>query len=132
MIGPLHIGLNTQEDVMVVYHSFFKYVFEGIFTSSKLADNPKPWRVSLIFEIVYGGWLEIRSAVLETFQFCKSTELSWLLILLDNYLPLVLSIYSVTFKLNMFSENKNAMVRVWTMFLCFKGKNYNKTPLIWL
>ena len=132
MIGPLHIGLNAQEDVMVVYHSFFKYVYEGIFTSSKLADNPKTWRVSLIFEIVYGGWLEIRSAVLETFQFCKSTELSWLLILLDNYLPLVLSIYSVTFKLNKFSEYKNAMVRVWTMFLCFKRKNYNKTPLIWL
>ena len=55
IVGPLHIGLNAQEDVMVVYHSFFKHVYEQIFTNSKLADSSKPWRVSLTFEIVNGG-----------------------------------------------------------------------------
>ena len=90
----------------VGYDTFFKYDCERIFTSSKPADNQKLWGVSLIFEIVYGGWLEIRSAVLETFQFCKSIELSWLLILLDNYCLHVLSMYSVTFKLNPFQNTK--------------------------
>ena len=72
VIGPLHIALNAQEDIMQVYHKVFKFMYEKIFAGSKLADKPKPWRVSMIFEIVYGGWTLIRLKVLNKFCNCKS------------------------------------------------------------
>ena len=52
--------------------------------------------------------------------------------MLDNYLQLVLSIYSVSFKLNNFLEYFEAMIRVWVMFTCLQRHHYNKAPLIWL
>ena len=86
----------------------------------------------MIFEIVYGGWTLIRLKVLNKFRNCKSVPYSMLVTLLDNYLPLSLSIYAVTFKLNKYLEYRKAVVRVWTMFLCFSRRHYNKTPLIWM
>ena len=93
-------------------------MYTKLFPKSKLAKNPKPWRISLILEVVYGGWLYIRESVREKFIAFKDIEYQTLLNLLDNYLPLVLSIYRVTFKLNNFSEYFNAIVRIWIMFLC--------------
>ena len=55
-----------------------------------------------------------------------------LLNLLDNYLPLVLSIYSVSFKLHDFIEYFETMIRVWVMFTCLLRYHYNKALLIWL
>ena len=52
--------------------------------------------------------------------------------LLDNYLPLVLSIYSVCFKINDFIEYFETMIRVWVMFTCLLRHDYNKALLIWL
>ena len=52
--------------------------------------------------------------------------------MLDNYLPLVLSIYSVSFKLNDFIKYFEKMIRVWVMFTCLLRHNYNKALLIWL
>ena len=50
----------------------------------------------------------------------------------DNYLPLVLSIYSVSFKLNDFIEYFETMIRVWVMFTCLLRHHYNKALSIWL
>ena len=52
----------------------------------------------MILETVYGGWLHIRDSVKEKFKQSRGIEYRTLLNLLDNYLPLVLSIYSVSFK----------------------------------
>ena len=52
--------------------------------------------------------------------------------MLDNYLPLVLSIYSVSFKLNDFIEYFETKIRVWVMFTCLQRHHYNKAFLIWL
>ena len=52
--------------------------------------------------------------------------------LLDTYIPLALTIYSVTFKKNDFKEYLNAFIRIWIMFLCLKQRHYNKAPLVWL
>ena len=60
-IGPLHISLNSREHIVHSYHSFFKAVYETILPKSRLADNPKPWRISLILEIVYGDPCELNS-----------------------------------------------------------------------
>ncbi|PFX18854.1 hypothetical protein AWC38_SpisGene16764 [Stylophora pistillata] len=67
-IGPLHISLNSREHIVNSYHPFFKKIYETIFPRSKLADNPKPWRVSLILEIVYGGWTLIPHNVMAKFS----------------------------------------------------------------
>ncbi|CAH3141519.1 unnamed protein product [Porites evermanni] len=82
-----------------------------------IRQHSKPWRISLILELVYGGWLFIRDAVKNKFSVCKDIEYRTLLNLLDNYLPLVLTIYTVTFKLNNFTEYFHGMIRIWTMFL---------------
>ena len=131
-IGPLHISLNSREHIVNSFHPFFKSVYQAIFPSSKLADKPKPWRVSLILEIVYGGWTLIRRTVMHKFSQFKDVQYGTLLNLLDNYIPLVLSIYSISFKLNHFSEYFRAIIRIWIMFTCLRRRHYNKTPLVWI
>ena len=101
-LGPLHISLNSREHIVNSFHPFFKSVYQSIFPNSKLADKPKPWRVSLILEIVYGGWTLIRQTVMQKLCKFKDPQYGTLLNLLDNYIPLVLSIYSISFKLNHF------------------------------
>ena len=56
MIGPLHIDLNSDEDLVLNYIPLLKQVYEAVFKGKKLADHPKPWRIQFILEIVYGGW----------------------------------------------------------------------------
>ena len=107
-------------------------VYEKIFPSSKLADKPKPWRISLLLEVVYGGWTLIRHSVISKFWRFKDAEYGTLFNLLDNYIPLVLSICSISFKLNHFSEYFRAMIRIWIMFTCLKRRHYNKAPLVWI
>ena len=131
-IGPLHISLNSREHVVNSFHPFFKMVYEKIFPSSKLADKPKPWRISLLLEVVYGGWTLIRHCVISKFWRFKDAEYGTLFNLLDNYIPLVLSIYSISFKLNYFSEYFRAMTKIWIMFTCLKRRHYNKAPLVWI
>ena len=87
-------------------------MYEKVFVGSKLADKPKPWRVTVIFEIVYGGWTLIRLKVLKKFRNYKSVPYGMLITLLDNYLPLSLSIYAVTFKLNKCLKYRKAVQAV--------------------
>ena len=131
-IGPLHISLNAREDVMANFHTFLKYLYEHIFLGCKLAEKPRPWRTSYILEIAYGGWSLIREKIREVFSSCKYPLYAVFLNLLDSYLPLVLSIYRISFKRGKFSDYFASMKSVWLMFLCFKRHHYNKVPLIWL
>ena len=66
------------------------------------------------------------------FQNSKDIQYGTLFNLLENYIPLVLTIYTITFKRNNFKEYFNAMIRIWVMFLCLKRRHYNKAPLVWL
>ena len=132
MIGPLHISLNAQENVMLMYHGLFKDIYEEIFEGSKLAEKPKPWRTSFILEIVYGGWFCIRTQITEKFKKCRLLQYAVLTTVLDSYIPLVLSIYSIIFKLGRLNEYKNSMLRIWTMFYCFQRHHYDKNLLVWV
>ena len=69
--------------------------------------------------------------MIETFKNCKSIAYGILSTLLDSYIPLAITIYSVTFKTNQFDEFEKAMARIWCMFLCFYRRHYNKSPLVW-
>lgn len=62
----------------------------------------------------------------------KDVEYGTLFNLLDNFIPLVLPIYSISFKLNKFSEYFRAMIRIWIMFTCLCRRHYNKAPLVWI
>ncbi len=132
IMGPLHISLNSREHIFMSFKPFFKKVYSYIFPGCKLAETPKPWRINLILELVYGGWTLIRERARALFQYSKDLQYGTLLNLLDNYLPLVLSIYTITFKTNNFKEYYNAMIRIWVMFVCLKRCHYNKAPLVWL
>ena len=99
---------------------------------SNFADKPKPWRKSLILKLAYGGWTLIQKTVIAEFFRFKDIEYGTLFNLLDNYIPLVPSIYSITFKLNDFAEYFRAMIRIWIMFTCLNCRHYNKAPLVWI
>ena len=77
--GPLHISLNSREHIVNSFQPFFKSVYQSIFPNSKLADKPKPWRVSLILEIVYGGWTLIQQTVMQKFCQFKDPQYGTLL-----------------------------------------------------
>ena len=81
-------------------------------------------------EILYGGWTLIRSQVIVAFSCCKDIQYLALLNLLDNYLPLVLSNYSVIFKSGETGLFADAVYRCWMMFFCFRRRHYNKAPLV--
>ena len=117
---------------MLSFWPFFKKVYEQLFPNTNLPQKPKPWQINLILEIVYGGWVLIRATTLQTFSKSKNLQYGTLINLLDNYLPLVLTIYSVTFKSNNSIEYISAMIRLWVMFTCLKRRHYNKAPLVWL
>ena len=131
-MGPLHISLNSREHVFETFKPLFKTVYTYLFPNCQLADKPKPWRINLILETVYGGWTLIRNQVMSKNKSSKDYQYGVLFNLLDNYLPLVLTIFTVTFKRNNFGEYFNAMIRIWVMFMCFKRRHYNKSPLVWL
>lgn len=97
-----------------------------------MADNPKPWRVSTILDIVYGGWTQC--TVMTKLSRFKDVEYGTLFNLLDSYIPLLLSIYSISFKLNNLSEYLRAMIRIWIVFTCLQHRHYtcNKAPLVWI
>ncbi len=67
LIGPLHISLNARECILLIFHENFADLYKFIFgEKAKLAT--KPWRISLLLEIIYGGWTLIRDMVLSVFQ----------------------------------------------------------------
>ena len=106
-IGPLHVSLNAQETVFKDFRGFFADVYCKLFPRFQLAKSPKPWRIRLILELVYGGWLFIRDAVKIKFSVSKHIEYRTLPNLLDNYLPLVLSIL---LHLNLITSSNTFMV----------------------
>ncbi len=132
-IGPLHVQLNARENLCLQNINLFKKAYGFIFGERKvLANKPKPWRISLLEELIYGGWLLIREQVVIAFSKCKDLEYLTLLNILDNYLPLVLSIYSAVFKTGKTDLYVSSMFRCWMMFFCFKHHHYDKAPLVWL
>ena len=99
LIGPLHVSLNSRECVLLNFHGIFSDLYSFLFgAKAKLAKKPKPWRLSLLLEVIYGGWTLVRDTILPAFTNCKDIEFLTLLNLIGNYVPLVLSIYSAVFK----------------------------------
>ena len=128
-----NISLNARECVLLNFHQVFADLYAFLFgKKAKLAKKPKPWRISLLLEVIYGGWTLIRDMILSVFYKCKDIEFLTLVNLLDNYVPLVLSIYSIVFKCNKYELFCQSLLQYWVMFTVFKRHHYNKALLVML
>ena len=133
LIGPFHIDLNADKDLVLNYHPFTKSLYESLFPSRVLAEKPKLWRIQFMLEISYGGWTLIRRTVKAVFHCkCKDLQYGTLLNFLNNYCPTVLFLYSILFKTNGFSNYYDSSIRMWVMMYCFRRHHYRKSLLIWL
>jgi len=65
-------------------------------------------------------------------QTCKDIEYRTTIDLLDNLILATLNIYAVLFQSGSFDEYVKTVFQIWTFFLHWKRKNYNKAPLIFL
>jgi hypothetical protein len=131
LIGPLHISLNARECVLLIFHEIFADLYSFLFgKKAKLAKKPKAWRISLLLEVIYGGWTLIRDTILSVFDKCKDIEYLTLVNLLDSYVPLVLSIYSIVFKCNSYDLYCQSLLQCWIMFVVFRRRHYNKALLV--
>lgn len=131
LIGPLHISLNSRECVLKFFHPIFAELYAILFgKKAKLAKKPQAWRVSLLLEVLYGGWTLVRESILSVFCFCKDIEFLTLVNLVDNYVPLVLSIYSIVFKCNDYELYCKSLLRIWAMFMVFHRRHYDKAMLV--
>ena len=130
-IGPLHISLNSREIVFIKFHAFFAELYSFLFdTKNPLSKKPKPYIISFLLEVLYGGRTLVRGEIIAAFPNCKDIEYLTLLNLLDTYIPMTLSIYSLVFKSNMATEYYQSLFRCWVMFLLFRRRHYDKAPLI--
>ena len=85
IMEPLPISLNSREHVFETFKPFLKSVYSYLFSGSRLAEKPKPWRINLVLETVYGGWTLIRAQVMAKFKTSKDLQYGVLFNLLDNY-----------------------------------------------
>ena len=87
LIDQLHISLNARECVLLQFHEVFADLYAFLFGNKAM-------------EVLYGGWTLVRDMIFSVFYKCKDIEFLTLVNPLDNYIPLVLSIYSIIFKCN--------------------------------
>ena len=92
----------------------------------------QPWRISLLLEVMYGGWTLVWDMIMSVFCKCKDVQFLTLVNLLDNYIPLMLSIYSIIFKCNKYDLFFKSLLNIWVMFVVFGRRHYNKALLIML
>ena len=133
LIGPLHISLNARECVLLMFHPIFADLYAALFgQKAKLAKKPKHSRVSLLLEVIYGGWTLVRDMILSVFGKCNGVEFLTLVNLLDNYVPFVLSIYLIVFKCNNYQLYCQSLLHCWVMFMVFGIRHYDKALLVTL
>ncbi len=127
LIGPLHISLNARECVLLMFYEVFADLYSFLFgKKAKLAKKLKPWQISLQLKVIYGGWTLVRNMILSAFCKCKDVQYLTLLNLLDNYVPSVLSVYSIIFKCNKYELFLKSLLYCWVMFVVFRRRHYNK------
>ena len=134
-LGPLHVSLNTRETCFLKFHPFFDQLYIRIFNKSanyKLADKPRPFRISQLLGLSHSGWLLIRNTVLNNIPHLKIPGVQIMIDLLDNIIPSTLDIYDNLFKENRFDNYYDTIFRLWMIMTRFNRKNYNKIMLIFL
>jgi len=80
MLGPLHVSLNSRENVILIHYDFFKRLFCTVFEKKKFAQKPKPWHINLLLQLTHDAWLEISKDILEKFEKTKDVEYRMMII----------------------------------------------------
>ena len=75
-------------------------------------------------------WTLVRESILSVFCFSKDIEFLTLINLVDNYVPLVLSIYSIVFKCNDYELYCKSLLHIWATFMVFHRRHYDKAILV--
>ena len=114
ILGPLHVSLNSREQVLIIYNPFFQKLFHSVFGKKKiLAKKPKPWRINLLLDLAYNGWCKIRDIITTKFgSICKDIEYYMMVDLLDNVIPATLDIYAILFRSGSFDEYIETIFRI--------------------
>lgn len=133
-IGPLHLSLNGREFVFLKYRdAFFAPLYAHLFgEKAQLATKPKPWRISLLLAISCEAWNAIRDDIKGHFGKCKDPSYLYFLNLLDNYIPMMLDIYSQYFRGGDLKSTLSVVFRAWTFFFASRRPNYKRAPLAFL
>src|SRR6266542_3230861 len=99
ILEPLHVSLNSREQVLIIYNPFFQKLFHSVFGKKKiLAKKPKPWRINLLLDLTYNGWCKIRDIITTKFgSIYKDIEYCMMIDLLDNVILVTLDIYAILF-----------------------------------
>lgn len=126
--GPFHVFLNLQEDIIKMYHFMLKPIYKDIF-GSELPIKPKPYRVNILINAVFLGWLKIRSKTINKFKLCKDVEYSCLLHVLEEVMPLGFCFYSLIYRSGNLDNYVEAMLRLLVLFIVWKRKHYHKSTL---
>src|SRR6185295_8170137 len=115
-----------------LYNGFFQKLFCTVFEKKKYPKKPKPWRINLLLQLVHDGWLEISELITKKFGKTKDTEYRMMIDLLDNIVPATLDVYAKLFRSGAFEQYIETIFCIWTFFLRWNRKNYNKLPLAFL
>lgn len=129
-LGPLHVDLNADQDIVLGYMPFMRLIYESVFPGKKLADKPKAWRIQFLLELTYGGWTLVRTVVKSVFSRVKDLQYGILVNLLDNYIPLTLCSYSILFKLNRLDDYYFSIFRLWIMFFLLPQEKLQQGPTL--
>ena len=117
--GPFHVSYNAQQNIVTLNHAFFEQLYNAVFGPKKpLAKKPKPYRISTLITMAFGGWTVVRDVVLEKFQNCKDTQYVYLLNLLDELVPLAYYFYPVIFRSGNFDLYMEFLQHFALMFIC--------------
>ena len=117
LIDQLHISLNARECVLLQFHEVFADLYAFLFGNKAM-------------EVLYGGWKLVRDMIFSVFYKCKDIEFLTLVNPPDNYIPLVLSIYSIVFKCNKYELFYESLIHYWVMFVVFRQCHYDKALLV--
>ena len=130
LIGPLHVSLNSREQVVLIHWEFFNKMYRSLFGKKKVLAEK---RINFLLDLSNRGWKKISHVILNKFpRNCKDIEYRIMIDLLDNLIPSTLDIYAVLFRSGSFNEYLETLFRIWTFALKWKRKNYNKAPLAFL
>ncbi|RHZ89707.1 hypothetical protein Glove_12g14 [Diversispora epigaea] len=122
IMSPLHLSLNSLEQVVLVHHSFFEKLFHFVFgQNKKLAKKPRPWRINLLLELSICGWIKIKDQIMKKFgKTCKDIEYQITIDLLENLIPFILDIYTILFRAGLFEKYIETVFQIWTFALRWK------------
>ena len=133
------MSLNYQQILVTIWFDLFKRLNADFFGSkSTFPDSVRKLeshRTSLFLECIAGGWGLVRNAFNVSYSQLsvsarKDPELSSLLWLLENEVPLTLSYYSCIWLSKNVTVWRHANKRMWLSFFVYGRKNSIKLPLL--